>query len=79
MSPRLELIDTPDPHGKEAAGAALYAYNIGRTGVGDRRSVAALARDPTTGEVIGGFWGRTELGLLFLDMFLVPDTRATNW
>ena len=49
-------------------------HNVERSGVADRCPVAAVATDPGTGEVIGGLWGRTELGLLFLDMFYLPES-----
>jgi adenosyl cobinamide kinase/adenosyl cobinamide phosphate guanylyltransferase/ribosomal protein S18 acetylase RimI-like enzyme len=68
----LALTDAPDPRAKEAAGAALHRHNVDRTGTDDRRPVAALALDPGSGEVVGGLWGRTELGLLFLDMLFLP-------
>ncbi len=72
MTPRLQLSDVPDPRAKEKAGAALYAHNVERTGLADRRPLAALALDPETDEVIGGLWGRTELGVLFIDTFVLP-------
>ena len=74
MNPIVILTDAPDSAGKDAAGAALYDYNVACTGVADRRPVAAIATDPVSGEVLGGLWGRTELGLLFLDMFFLPET-----
>jgi GNAT superfamily N-acetyltransferase len=70
---RLELLEAADPREKEAAGAALYRHNVAHTGVADRRPIAAVARDPATGETVGGLWGRTELGLLFLDMLYMPQ------
>lgn len=77
MTPTLILTDAPDPAASDAAGAALYDYNVGQTGVADRRPVAAIATHPDTGEVVGGLWGRTELGLLFLEMlFLPPSMRG---
>lgn len=69
----ITLTDAPDLAGKDAAGAALYDYNVACTGVADRRPVAAVATDPDSGAVLGGLWGRTELGLLFLDMFFLPE------
>lgn len=72
MDLKLVMTDVPDPHAQEAAGAALYKHNVERTGVADRHPIAALALNPETGEVVGGLWGRTELGLLFLDMFFLP-------
>ncbi|HEY6431439.1 MAG TPA: GNAT family N-acetyltransferase [Acetobacteraceae bacterium] len=62
------------PDAKTQAGAALYAYNVEQTGIADRRPIAAVAHDTRTGEIRGGLWGRTELGLLFLDMFFLPQS-----
>lgn len=56
---------------KALAGAALYRHNVEQMGVADRQPVAAVVT--ATGEIVGGLWGRTELGLLFLDMFFLPE------
>lgn len=69
----LTLLDAPDQEAKAEAGAALYRYNIERTGVADRTPIGAKLSDRTSGRVLGGLWGRTELGLLFLDMFFLPE------
>lgn len=58
---------------KEMAGSALYRHNVEQTGIADRRPIAAVATNPVTGKIVGGLWGRTELGLLFLDMFFLPE------
>jgi GNAT superfamily N-acetyltransferase len=73
MDPIVTLTDTPNPTAKDAAGVALYEYNVQHTGIADRQPIAAVALDPESGAVLGGLWGRTELGLLFLDMFFLPD------
>lgn len=54
------------------AAAALYRHNIAQTGIGDRTVIGAELCD-ASGNIRGGLWGRTELGLLFLDMFYVPE------
>jgi GNAT superfamily N-acetyltransferase len=72
MTLRFMLTDMVDLRMQEAAGAALYDYNVEQTGIADRRPVAAVATDPDTGLVVGGLWGRTEFGLLFLEMFFLP-------
>lgn len=69
----LALTDTPDQEAKEAAAAALCRHNIERTGVADRAPIGAKLSDPASGKVLGGLWGRTELGLLFLDMLFLPE------
>jgi GNAT superfamily N-acetyltransferase len=68
----LALSDPPAPEPKLDAAAALYRHNAERTGIADRQPIAAIVSDAATGTVLGGLWGRTELGLLFLEMFFVP-------
>ena len=63
---------------KQRAAKALYRYNIEKTGVDDRAPVGAEITDPA-GNVLGGLWGRTELGLLFLDMFFIPEQLRGQW
>jgi hypothetical protein len=72
------LSEGGEPDAKEMAGAALYSYNVKQTGLADRRPIAAVAKNPATGETVGGLWGRTELGLLFLDMFFSPKRRGAD-
>lgn len=69
----LTVLDTPDQDAKAEAEAALYLYNIERTGVADRTPIGAKLTDAASGKVLGGLWGRTELGLLFLDMLFLPE------
>ena len=69
----LTLVDAADHAAKAAAEDALYEYNVEKTRVADRRPIGARLTDADSGQVVGGLWGRTELGLLFLDMFFLPD------
>nr|WP_240151559.1 GNAT family N-acetyltransferase [Oleiagrimonas citrea] len=50
----------------------LDQFNIDATDIEDRKPLAVLAKDPDTGEVLGGVSGRTSLGLLFVDLFHLP-------
>ncbi|MER8610582.1 GNAT family N-acetyltransferase [Mesorhizobium sp. M0435] len=61
----------PELEAKERAAASLYCYNVEKTGIDDRTPIGAELCS-SSGEVFGGLWGRTELGLLFLDMFFLP-------
>lgn len=51
----------------------LNSYNDQTTGYADRQALAVLAKDPVTGEVLGGAMGRSSLGLLFLELFYLPE------
>ncbi|UTH74819.1 GNAT family N-acetyltransferase [Chromobacterium sp. IIBBL 290-4] len=53
----------------------LSRYNDNIAGYADRLPLAVLARDPDSGEVLGGAYGRSSLGLLFLDLFHLPESR----
>ncbi|GAB3779170.1 GNAT family N-acetyltransferase [Dyella agri] len=50
----------------------LDAFNDEVAGYADRLPLAVVARDPATGDVLGGALGRSSLGLLFLDLFYLP-------
>jgi len=66
----LTLLDVPDQGMKAEAEAALTDTTSKRLG-----SLTALRLEPACPiPRQGGFWGRTELGLLFLDMFFLPET-----
>jgi GNAT superfamily N-acetyltransferase len=69
----LIVTDQPDASVEARIGAGLAAFNLERTGIDDNRPLAVLAQDPETGETLGGLTGRTSLGLLFIDLFHLPD------
>src|SRR5260370_32232996 len=52
----------------------LGAYNLKQAGYRDVRPLAVLVSDPETPEVIGGLLGRTSMGLLFIDVFFLPES-----
>ncbi|RUU21989.1 N-acetyltransferase [Mesorhizobium sp. M7A.T.Ca.TU.009.01.3.2] len=71
-SERFTITLTYSDDERAQAAAALYQYNIAQTGIDDRADIGAELRDQS-GKTWGGLWGRTELGLLFLDMFFLPE------
>jgi GNAT superfamily N-acetyltransferase len=76
----VSLDDQADGEAKAAAGAALYRHNVEQTGIADRLPIGASLSDPGTATVLGGLWGRTELGLLVLDMLFLPaDLRGDGF
>lgn len=74
MHPDLTLTDAPDDAAQAAIGGGLDAFNDAAVGYGDRRQLAVLARDPDSGQVLGGVLGRTSLGLLFIDLVYLPES-----
>lgn len=67
------VTDVVDQASEQAVGGGLNAFNDAVTGIGDRRRLAVVVRDPATGDVVGGAIGRSSLGLLFLDLFFLPE------
>ena len=69
----ITLTDAPDDGERTVVMDGLRAYNEERVGVSDARQLAILARDPDTGEVVGGLLGRSYLGLLTVERFFLPE------
>ena len=66
--------DVIEPEVEHVLSAGLSAFNDQMTGINDRQSLAVTVRDPDTHQVLGGITGRTSLGLLFLDLFYLPES-----
>lgn len=67
------LTDSPSAAAIQRISDALDQFNTVATGIADRAPVAVLAVDLATDEVKGGVIGRTSLGMLFIDLFFLPD------
>ena len=72
-SPSIILTDAPTADELGAIRRQLDAFNLAACGVSDQRPLALLVRDPVTGDVVGGLNGRTSRGMLFIDVFFLPD------
>ncbi|AZC56599.1 GNAT family N-acetyltransferase [Pseudomonas chlororaphis] len=72
-SPTIVISDTLDSSFETLLGNGLATFNEQMTGYNDRQPLAVELKDPETGQVLGGISGRTSLGLLFIDLFYLPD------
>ena len=72
-TPVLALTDAPLESDADIISKGLADFNELKAGYRDWRPLAALARDPDTGETLGGMVGRTSYGLLFIDTVWLPD------
>jgi GNAT superfamily N-acetyltransferase len=75
---RLTVTDAPDDRAQATIRAGLSDYNLGQAGYRDARPLAVLVTNPDTQEVIGGLLGRTSMGLLFIDLFFLPESRRRH-
>src|ERR1700693_1363222 len=71
-APVLTLTDALDPADVAVITDGLGAYNESQTGYRDFRPLAVFVRDPATGKVVGGLYGRTSFGLVYVDRFFLP-------
>src|SRR4051812_44509543 len=74
MQPTILVTDIVDRAAEEAIGGGLKEFNEAHTGISDLRPLAVILKDPEGGETLGGAIGRTSMGLLFLDLFFLPQT-----
>ena len=76
--PCLTLTDAPGERAQAVIRNGLGNYNEEQAGYRDARPLAVLVSDPETREVVGGLLGRTSMGLLFIDVFFVPESLRQN-
>lgn len=72
-TPKLVITDAPEAADLALISDGLDQFNINASGMADRRPLAVLVKDPQTNKTIGGVTGRTSLGLLFLEVFFLPE------
>jgi|SRR5215470_12873061 len=72
-SPIVTLTDAPTAEEERVVGSGLKRFNEEKGGIGDGRPLAVIVRDPDTDQPVGGLTGRTSRGLLFVDLFFLPD------
>ncbi|WP_304186899.1 GNAT family N-acetyltransferase [Phenylobacterium aquaticum] len=72
-APVLERTSTPSDDDYRQIGKALLAFNEAAVGDATPRPFAVLVRDPDTGKVIGGLWGKSVWGSFFVDTLALPD------
>jgi GNAT superfamily N-acetyltransferase len=72
--PAVTVTDRPDERARAVITDGLSAYNYERAGYRDYRPLAVIVSEAGTGETIGGLYGRTSHGLLFVERFFLPET-----
>ncbi|WP_333677363.1 GNAT family N-acetyltransferase [Dyella sp.] len=73
-SSHIILTDAPTADELGAIRRPLDRFNFEACGIADQRPLALLVRDPASHEVVGGLNGRTTRGILFVDVFFLPES-----
>ncbi|MFC0409998.1 GNAT family N-acetyltransferase [Roseomonas elaeocarpi] len=69
----IELTDAPPPETRDAILAPLLEFNAAQAGPSNARPLAILLRRPGSDAVVGGLLGRTAGGMLFVELFFIPE------
>lgn len=77
-TPPIVLTDAPTADELAAIRRPLDQFNLEACGISDQRPLALLVRDPVTHDVVGGLNGRTSRGMLFIDVFFLPESMRSN-
>jgi GNAT superfamily N-acetyltransferase len=72
-APVLTVDDARDPAAEQVISEGLRGYNEAQCGISDGRALNVVARDPETNAPLGGITGHTSLGVLFIDLFFLPE------
>jgi GNAT superfamily N-acetyltransferase len=68
----IQLSDEAQAEVRDAIVGPLVAYNTQRTGTNDYRPLVLTIRSEDS-QVVGGLWGRTAFGWLFVELLFVPE------
>ena len=71
--PDITVIDEPDPADIAVIIDGLSAYDLSQIGYRDFRRLTVVVRDPLTGKVVGGLYGRSEFGMVYVDWLFLPE------
>ena len=72
---QITLTDAPTEQRPALSPRASPATMRGKAGFRDYKPLAVLVSDPESGALIGGLYGRTSLGVMFIDRFFLPETQ----
>jgi len=71
--PDIALTDELDPADFAVITDGLRAYDLSQTGYYDFRPLAVFVRDPQTDKIVGGLYGRSEFGLVYVAWLFLPE------
>lgn len=73
MKFRIGLADEPTSSDRQIVFDLLEGFNQSRAGPEPERPLAVLIKDETGDQVLGGLWGLSYYGWLFIELLFVPE------
>jgi GNAT superfamily N-acetyltransferase len=74
MEPQLRFSDTPPPDAFRELWTTLLRFNEAAVGEATFHTLAVLLTEAASEAPIGGLWGRSLWGSLYIDILFVPET-----
>ena len=75
MTPKIHMTDKPTRAARALLTAPLARFNEAKSGVpANHHALAIFVSDPNTEEIVGGLWGETNFGMLYIDLFFLPES-----
>lgn len=71
MTASIIVAANAEPADREIIASGIRAFNESRAGLSRASPLAVLLKDDS-GQTIGGLWGRTSFGWLFVELLFVP-------
>lgn len=78
IEPKIIVDETPDPSLREAILRPLRDYNASKVGAVVIEPLAVFLRHPENDAIIGGLWGTSAAGWLYIELLYVPDALRTR-
>lgn len=72
MTASIIVSASAEPADREIIASGIRAFNESRAGPIEASALAVLLKNDT-GETVGGLWGRTSFGWLFVELLFVPE------
>lgn len=72
MTASIVVAANAEPADREIIAAGIRAFNESRAGSSQASPLAVLLKDDG-GQTVGGLWGRTSFGWLFVELLFVPE------
>jgi GNAT superfamily N-acetyltransferase len=78
MSLDIVVVDQPPDKAFQMLWAPLVRFNEEQTGTAKAETLAVLLSEPPSDKVVGGLWGRSLWGSMYIDVIFLPAHLRRN-
>ena len=77
MTASIIVVANAESTDREIIASGIRAFNESRAGLSQASPLAVLLKDES-GQTVGGLWGRTSFGWLFVELLFVPEALRSR-